>query len=576
MSIISQGETLIEQGRLEQAADLFVRELENRPTDPEILNGLGVVAFKQGNSETAVACFEKALTIDPMFEDAAANLCDLLSKVPQEQLQSNPLYAWPYLLVRASSEDWSEQDSLFLANVSGALKDQQREMLVRLFAQSRVAFHDRDIALLLERMKVVSESLVSELAEWMVDTSISRFYRDRIEDSICLKCDNDSLVRSVAMRDGKHRPDPQTLPVFYFLPRRLTESVAMDDPFLKLVPKDAPKKDGLRVLVIADYNIAGQLTGLMRALNKYTNHMARCVILQDDYLAYDKDVLITDQDGHVSSVAQSEAAELIKKADFFHVGRQLLEIPGIDWNRYISPRNAVFQYYGSELRNNGSALAKFHAQTGFTALTACDYTMYRLLPNSFYHMQPYILDMDELPQAKMNLSKKLRVCHAPSGQNYRNIKRSDIIMEVMHRLASEDKKIEAVEIAGLSNGECLALKATCHLHIVSLLFTFGLNTIESAAQGLVPITPLDNFTMLLYPDTPVVHATKNTLYDVSKKLLSDPKRMKEIGEQCRQWARREFDAKTLVQKYWYLYDLVYHGFSLDYPDLFSSRAGRLS
>ncbi len=576
MSIITQGETLIELGRLEQAADLFVRELETHPTDPAILNGLGVIAFKQGKPETAVTCFEKALTIDPMYEDAAANLCELLNDVPQEHLQSNPLYAWPYLLVRASSENWAEQDSLFLANASATLNDQQREILIRLFAQSRLAFHERDIALLLERMKTVSDDLVVELAGWMNDTPLGRFYRDRIEDAICLKCDDDQLVRSVAMRDGKHRPDPQTLPVFQFLPRRLTESVAMDDPFLKLVPKDAPKKDGLRVLVIADYNIAGQLTGLMRALNKYTNHMARCVILQDDYLAYDKDVLITDQDGSVSSVAQTEAAELIKKADFFHVGRQLLEIPGIDWNRYISPRNAVFQYYGSELRNNGPALAKFHAQTGFTALTACDYTMYRLLPNSFCHMQPYILDMDELPQAKMNLSKKLRVCHAPSGQNYRNIKRSDIIMEVMQRLVSEDKKVEAVEIAGLSNSECLALKATCHLHIVSLLFTFGLNTIESAAQGLVPITPLDNFTMLLYPDTPVVHATPNTLYDVSKKLLSDPKRMKEIGEQCSQWARREFDAKTLVQKYWYLYDLVYHGFSLDYPDHFSSRAGRLS
>ncbi len=576
MSIITQGETLIEQGRLEQAADLFVRELETHPTDPAILNGLGVIAFKQGRPETAVTCFEKALTIDPMFEDAAANLCELLNDVPQEHLQSNPLYAWPYLLVRASSEDWSEQDSLFLANASATLNDQQREMLVRLFAQSRLAFHDRDIALLLERMKVVSEDLVGELAGWMNDTPIGRFYRDRIEEAICLKCDNDQLVRSVAMRDGKHRPDPQTLPVFQFLPRRLNEPALPSDPFMKLVPNGAPKKDGLRVLIIADYNIAGQLTGLMRALNKYTNHMARCVILQDDYLAYDKDVLITDQDGRVSSVAQSEAAELIKRADFFHVGRQLLEIPGIDWNRYISPRNAVFQYYGSELRNNGPALAKFHAQTGFTALTACDYTMYRLLPNSFYHMQPYILDMDELPQAKMNVTKKLRVCHAPSGQNYRNIKRSDLILNVMQRLAAEDKKVESVEIAGLSNGECLALKATCHLHIVSLLFTFGLNTIESAAQGLVPITPLDNFTMLLYPDTPVVHATPNTLYDVSKKLLSDPRRMKEIGEQCRRWARREFDARTLVQKYWYLYDLVYHGFSLDYPGLFGSRAGRLS
>ncbi|MBK7141056.1 MAG: tetratricopeptide repeat protein [bacterium] len=576
MSNATLGETLIAEGKLEQAADYFLHALEKEPNDPEILNGLGVVAFKQGKPEAAVSCFGQALAVDPSYEDAAANLCALLGTVPQEQLQANPLYAWPYLLVRASSEDWSEQDSAFLANAMATLTDLQREMLIRLFIPTRLSIHDRDISLALERMASLSDPLVSELAEWLSDSPPSRFYRDRIEDSICLKCDNDSLVRTVAHREGKHRPDSQTLPVFQFLPRRLNEPAASTDPFMKLVPKGAPTKDGLRILVIADFNIAGQLTGLMRALNKYTNHMARCVILQDDYLAYDRDVLITDQDGKVSSVAQSEAVDLIKRADFFHVGRQLLEIPGIDWNRYVSPRNAVFQYYGSELRNNGPALAKFHAQTGFTALTACDYTMYRLLPNSFYHMQPYILDMDELPKARMDTSGKLRVCHAPSGQNYRNIKRSDLILDVMHRLARENKKVESVEIAGLSNGECLSLKASCHLHIVSLLFTFGLNAIESAAQGLVPITPLDNFTMLLYPDTPVVHATPSTLYEVSRKLIADPKRLKDIGAQCRDWARREFDAKTLVQKYWYLYDLVYHGFSLDYPDQFSSRAGRIS
>ncbi len=576
MSTVTQGESLIAEGKLEQAADFFLHALEAKPNDPEVLNGLGIVAFKQGKPEAAVSCFGQALSLDPAFEDAAANLCALLGSVPQEQLQSNSLYAWPYLLVRASSEDWSEQDSAFLANATQSLNDTQREMLVRLFMQTHLDLHDKNIALLLEKMAAISSPLAGEIGEWLHDTPVARFHRDRIEDSICFKCDNDTLVREVAHREQMHRPDPQTLPVFQFLPRRLNEPTTKQDPFMKLVPKGAPKKDGMRILVIADFNIAGQLTGLMRALNKYTNHMARCVIFQDDYLAYDKDLLIADQQGNVSKADLEEAAALIKQADFFHCGRQLLDIPGIEWNRYLSPRNTVFQYYGSELRNNGPAVAKFHAQTGFTALTACDYTMYRLLPNSFYHMQPYILDMDDLPIAKMDLSGKLRVCHAPSGENYRNIKRSDLIMEVMHRLAREDRKIESVEIAGMTNGECLSLKATCHLHIVSLLFTFGLNTIESAAQGLVPITPLDNFTMLLYPDTPVVHATPSTLYDVAGRLLNDPVRMKELGQECRSWARREFDAKTIVQKYWYLYDLIYHGFSIDYPDQFGMRTRRKS
>lgn len=572
MSTSHQNDTLVAQGKLAEAANALIRDLEQRPSDPEILNDLGVVAFQQGKHETAISCFGRALTVDPTHPQASYNLCALLASVPLEDIETNNLYAWPFLLTRISSEDWSENDSRFLAKATSILTDTQREMLLRLTLQLNRSNSAIDATLLVESMIAVSSDLTFEIGGWIETQHVPRHLRDRLEDAICRKCSDAYAVRSVAHRVQPQRPDPDTLPVFHFYPRRLTRQFTSEDPFMKLVPEGAPAKDGLRILVMADYNIAGQLTALTRAINKYTNHAARCVIYTDDYLNYDKDIIIRDARNMLSEASLEEAASLVRQADFFHFGRQLLDLPGIEWNRYISPRNAVFQYYGSELRDNGPALAEFHQKTGLPAISACDYTMYRLLPASFYHIQPYMLEMDQLPQAGMDTSGKLRVCHAPSSQNYRNIKKSNVIMSVMKQLAAEDPRIEAIEITSVPNRQCLEIKSTCHIHIVSLLFTFGLNTIESAAMGLVPITPLDNFSMLLYPDTPVIHATPTTLYEVTKKLLGDPERLKETGQACQAWARREFDARLLVQKYWYLYDLIYHGFSLDYPDTFVDRA----
>src|SRR5512140_2232443 len=129
MSTTAYGETLVQQGKLAEAADFYIQQLESRPNDPEVLNNLGVIAFEQGKQDTAVSCFGRALTADPSHGQAAYNLCALLAAVPQSEIEANNLYAWPYLLVRVSSEDWGEEDSRFLAKAARLLTDTQREML---------------------------------------------------------------------------------------------------------------------------------------------------------------------------------------------------------------------------------------------------------------------------------------------------------------------------------------------------------------------------------------------------------------------------------------------------------------
>jgi hypothetical protein len=354
-------------------------------------------------------------------------------------------------------------------------------------------------------------------------------------------------------------------------PRRLTEAATPDDPFMKLVPRDAPDKaGGLRVLLVADFNVAGQMTRIMRALNRYTNHMARCVILQDDYLNYDRDLVICEQDGTVSHASREEAAQLVRKADFFHIGRQLFTLPDIDWNHYVSPGNAIYQYFGSHLRDNAGEIHEFHRSSGFAAITAAEWTMYRALPRGYYHIQPYMIETGDLPQQSRDFSGPLRICHAPSSSNYKSLKRTDLILETMQRLANRRSDVESVTIEGVANEECLQIKSGCHLHLVALRYGFGLNAIESAAMGVVPLAQLPNFVRMIYPDSPVVHITAETIMARTEALLDDRARLADLSAACRDWAVAEFDAERLIRKYWYLYDLVYNGLSVDYPVLVES------
>jgi tetratricopeptide (TPR) repeat protein len=566
--LVREGEQLFAEGNFAESEKQFHRILEICPTHGITLNNLGVIAFKTGKREAAIALLTRALVADPGMAAAAENIVPVLAQIPEKDLVSVGRYAFPYLILRLTSDSWDETDSAFLRHAITALEDSQVASLLDVILEKKPTTLGGPLLEILNSINHLSSAQLKKLGDWYESTSLNRRDRDTLELLICQKGRDDKLVAEIASREGYYR-DGSFAPGWERYPRRILKPMASNDPFLKEVPEGAPcKTGGMRILIVSDFNIAGQCTALMRALNKYTNHAARCVILQDDYLSYDRDILITSQKGISSQEALAEACQLMGKADFFHFGRGLFEFPGIDWSKLISPQNCVFQYYGSELRDNGKQVAEFHAKTQFPAITAVDLTMYRLLPASYYHIQPYMLEMDQQPQANWDSLDKIRICHAPSSANYRKIKRTDLILETMNRLASEQKSVESVLIENVTNAECMRIKSGCHIHIVSLLTVFGLNAIESAAMGLVPICGVDNFSRLIYPESPVPNASADNLYDVVNDLVRNPAKARETGLACREWVRPLFDARSLVQKYWYLYDVIYHGLSVDYPELF--------
>ena len=567
---MARGEELFAEGKFVEAADCFAAVLAHDPGNKQAVNNLGVIAYQREDHLAAVEYFSRALMIDPGYSEPSQNILDFLKTIPEKELAALSTYAFAYLQVHLITGADLVEALRFLKSAGSSISNDQRNDLLILSTRHRRVDILPLLANLLETVDHLSNEALTALGQWLSHVTLKRNVRDQLEHMISLRGQDDDLVQRVASREGVYR-EQVTVPGFERYPRRRPRPITPDDPFMKRVPQGAPSKEnGLRVLCISDFNIIGQHTRLMRALNKYTNHAARCVIYQDDYLAYDRDVVVTSSDGAVAQASVEEAAALIREADFFHIGRRLVAIPGIDWDLYISPRNALFEYYGTYMRTNGEAIRRFHEQTGFMANTGVDWTMYRQLLSSFYHIQPFMLEVDQIQKATDDFSGKIRICHAPSSKAYRSNKRSDFILETIHQLATDTGRVEPVLIEGVDNKTCLELKRSCHLHVVAMLPGFGFNSIESAAMGLTPITQLDNFTRLLFPDTPVVHATEATLYETLLYLAEHPERLKAIGAACRSWVKREFDAPTAVRKYWYLYDLIYHGFSTGYPDMFGN------
>ena len=80
------------QGKVESAIEALKRALSIDPNLPEAYNKLGIICYKQADTELAFACWKQALRINPDFEEARRNI-GLIQNVPQFEVEDEiPAY----------------------------------------------------------------------------------------------------------------------------------------------------------------------------------------------------------------------------------------------------------------------------------------------------------------------------------------------------------------------------------------------------------------------------------------------------------------------------------------------------
>lgn len=343
------------------------------------------------------------------------------------------------------------------------------------------------------------------------------------------------------------------------------ETPADDDPYMARVrPELRASKTGMNVLVFADWNTAGQLTRLADALNQYTRHKARCVILYDDFLQYGRDVLVYDGGKTPAQGVLDEVATLVKRADFFHVGNEPIDLPGIPLRSLVNGRNCLCQYFGSHLRTNSERLFLWHTKTDIAALVGFGWTLKFPLPRRFYHIQQFMGAFDDWRVAPLEAGQTVRIVHAPTN---RKIKKTDVFLAAVERIA-RDHPIEVDVIEKTPHDECMARKRVGHICYDEMgTPTFGLTSVESLTMGQVCLSSVCGYVRSYFPDLPLVRVTEETIEPILRRLVQSPALVNRIGDLGYEWVRRHYNAETSAKRFGHLYEGISNGFFHTTPGL---------
>jgi len=312
----------------------------------------------------------------------------------------------------------------------------------------------------------------------------------------------------------------------------------------------------MKIAIISDFNIAGQPTALCRAINKYTEHQARCIIGYDDSFAYDKDIILQD-----NPTGQKEAAEWVRESDFFHFGRGIFNWPGVDWNKdgLINNRNCVVKYYGSELRNNWERIKAWHERTRIFAITGTDWSITGRLLNSFNHLGSYFtkygdMEYSHIPICQVRGEGPLRICAGSAGSP---MKGYDFLHQVIHELQEDGARVELDILSGMSNEKCLERKLESQVTFTSLHGAWGISGIESMLMGHVVMSCLDPWILSHYPENPTMMINRGNLKGVIKQLIRfSDNALDGLGSASSKFAYTNFNTKVILKRYLYLFDLI--------------------
>jgi len=323
-----------------------------------------------------------------------------------------------------------------------------------------------------------------------------------------------------------------------------------DSLFDKHVPDSLKReKKGFDIAIVADFNIAGQLTTLFRLINNHTIHRARCIIFQGDYLSYDQDIVLSEDDNG----KWEEARQILSNADFFHIGRFPVHDDRLVLHQRLRPNNCVVQYFGTQLRSNAHQIYNWHKNKQITGVGAWDYTMIQHAP-FFYHINMMFDSASVLPVSPPQGT--IRIVHPTTN---RKVKKTELFLNVMRELQAV-YDVEGVVIEGKSNRECLDEKSKAHMTFDQIsVGIYGVSALESMAMGHVVFGGISNFAASVYPDNPIVWVTPEDLGNKIEYFIKHPENISVRGENGRAWVQRYHDPKKILRQFLYLYDLVRNG-----------------
>lgn len=294
----------------------------------------------------------------------------------------------------------------------------------------------------------------------------------------------------------------------------------------------------MNCLIVCPWDNGQQGINLCNALNKYTEHEARCITIQQSYLDFDTDILWPEWN---TTKRKLELRSLLADTDFFIFSelmpydtqaKQVLEKIGLF--RKVNPKNTIIRIAGSIARMQGDKYLLSWIRKGWMfAGPIYDWTLFeqigRIAPVD------YICPIGKIPDVKVE-KDKIRVCFAPTKKE----KGVDEFTNVMREITKKYDNVEGVPITGKTWKQAIEIKARCNITFDQFMIpSYANNAIEGMWLKHVVLSKLIPWVFMIRSDLPIVSVNNGTdLYNRLEYYIEHKELIDDIGEKGRQFVEK--------------------------------------
>ncbi len=152
---------------------------------------------------------------------------------------------------------------------------------------------------------------------------------------------------------------------------------------------------------------------------------------------------------------------------------------------------------------------------------------------------PKTVDVGRLESTPFQNRQRPVVVHAPSR---RATKGSDFVLQGLDDARARGADFELDLVEGVSHEEAMTRMARADIVVEKLLGgDAGVTSLEAMAMGKVAIARIRDEVLDAHPEMPVVDADPETFTDVLIDLIADPEKRRRLGEQGREYVKKEHD-----------------------------------
>jgi len=297
-SVYDEVNAYLRDANFEEALELLQNQLKANPDDIETLHLMGLTYAKKGDYIKAEMFFKKELEIDLNRKEAHFNL----ALIHSEQNRLSEAIDDFENVVKLNPKDVQALNDLGVIYYSKGKVDKSHD----LFSEAlRVNPTYKDAFLNLFEL-LWNEGKYSQALEYVYD------FLKKLSPA------NSTKTTPPEVEKMTQQPLPEDLKKTLEIRRKAPALIRLSDSekldiFNQCIPEAVrDKKTGMNIAVVADFNIAGQLSQLFRLINEKTIHRARCIVIYDDYLSYDKDIVLSQNKPDDIQTA----IKIIENADF--------------------------------------------------------------------------------------------------------------------------------------------------------------------------------------------------------------------------------------------------------------------